>query len=266
MEGKKITPPKSPSKIFIKSPEKNPVKTFSVQSNVKPMTNYSKTVAQKPSAVSSGERVQPAITRPINKKKLGIIFIVVLLTVMVVASTVLILVYPRESRLSDISVNFTTEFSLAPISVDHGDMTNYKVMPGDEFDCNFTIQSDVAEDSGSGNLDVFLRVKASFVGNDNYFSGVEFNFVDDDCWFKGADGYYYYTKSNGGKGVVSPGDRIVVSKRLAVDIKTGNEYAGKSVNILFSAEALQANYQAIKEIWITAPYEWANQYKDLLWQ
>lgn len=269
MEGKKIVPPKLPLKSNLSGsptniPVKSPVKSFSTQKNTKPMTSFSKTTAQKSNIVSGGERVQVATSKPINKNKLGIVLIVILLTVLIVASTALILVYPRPSRMSDINIDFTTQFSYAPISVDHEVPDNYKAMPGDQLECKFAIQSDVNENSTEGNLDVFLRVKAYFVGDGNYLSGVDFNFVDEDCWFKGADGYYYYTKTNNCRGVLSPGDKIEISKTIIIGTDLGNEYAGKSVGIMFSAEALQANYQAIGEIWKTAPFEWSYQYRNLI--
>lgn len=264
MEGNKIAPPKLPSKNGPKGPANSPVKSFSTQKNSKPMTSFSKTNAQKSNVIVSGERVQVSTSKPINIKKLSITLVVILLAVLIVASTVLILVYPKPTREKDINISFTTQFSYAPISIDEDTQDNYKVMPGDELQCKFTIQSDVNEDSTEGNLDVFLRVKAYYVGDQNYISGVDFSFIDDDCWFKGADGYYYYTKTDDCKGLMSPGDRLEISKTIKISKEMGNEYAGKSVNIFFSAEALQANFQAIEEIWKTAPYEWANQYRDLL--
>ena len=270
MEGKKIGPPKIPLKNnFPRSPVNNtpvksPVTSFSTQKNTKPMTSFSKATEQKPTAVSGGERVQVKAARPVNGKKLAMIAVIVLLTVLVIASTVLIVIYPKPSRVNDINIDFTTQFSYAPISVDHEVPVNYKAMPGDDLECKFTIQSDVNENSSGGSLDVFLRVKAYFVGDGNYVSGLDFSFVDEDCWFKGVDGYYYYTKTDTCRGVMSPGDRIEISKTIKIGEQVGNEYAGKSLDILFSAEALQANYQAIREIWKTAPNEWANQFRDLV--
>lgn len=265
MEGKKIAPPKLPLRSNLsKGPEKSPVKSFSTQKNTKPMTSFSKTTEQKPTAVSGGERVQVATSKPINKKKLGIVLIILLLILLIIASTVLIIYYPMPSRAGDINIDFTTQFSYAPIAIDHEIPENYKAMPGDELECKFTIQSEVNEDSTQGNLDVFLRVKAYFVGEGNYLSGVDFNFIDEDCWFKGADGYYYYTKTDNCKGVLSPGDKIEISKTITIGNDLSNEYAGRSIGIMFSAEALQANYQAIREIWKTAPFEWSYQYRNLI--
>lgn len=264
MEGNRIAPPKIPSNNVPKSPAKSPIKSFSTQKNTKPMTSFSKASVQKPTVVAGGERVQVATSKPVNLKKLWITLVVVLLTILIVASTALILVYPKPSRVNDINIDFTTQFSYAPISVDQEIPENYKAMPGDELECKFTIQSEVNEESTEGNLDVFLRVKAYFVDDENFISGVDFSFVDDDCWFKGADGYYYYTKTDTCKGVISPGDKIEISKTIKIGNNMGNDYAGKSLDILFSAEALQANYQAIGEIWKTAPFEWANQFRDLI--
>ena len=260
MESNKITQPRSPSL--------SPVKRFTTQKNSKPMTDFFKATAQKPSSVSSGERVQVATKRPFNKKKFGITLVVVLLTIVIVASVALILVYPKATRIKDISINFKTDFTYKPVGVDIGieqpPTTKYKVMPGDEISCTFSISSSKNEESDDGNLDVFLRVKAYFIGDGNFFNDLDFNFADADCWFKGSDGYYYYTKTASCDGLLSPGDMIDVSKNLSISKDIGNSYAGKSLNVMFSAEVLQAHYQAIVEIWKTAPFEWSYQFRNLI--
>ena len=264
MEGNKIAPPKLPSKNLPKSSAKSPIKSFSTQKNAKPMTSLSKTTAQKPTVVSSGERVQVATSRPVNIKKFWITLMVVLLTVLIVASTTLILINPTPNRPSDISIDFTTNFSYAPISITEETPNNYKAMPGDKLQCKFKIQSNANAQSTGDNLNVFLRIKVSFVNDNNYISSAGFNLLNEDCWFEGNDGYYYYTKTDDCSGVISPNQSVEISQVITIGEEVGNDYAGKSLNINFNAEALQANYQAIVEIWKTAPSEWSNQFRDLL--
>ena len=67
-------------------------------------------------------------------------------------------------------------------------------------------------------------------------------------------------------GVLSPVEdvgNITKSVELSEDI--GNSFAGKKMQIVFYAEVLQAQYQAIDEMWPTSPIEWKSQFKDLSW-
>ena len=106
MEGKKIAPPKMPLKSNLSKspvnngPAKSPVKSFSTQKNTKPMTSFSKAAPQKASAVSTGERIQVKAAKPLNAKKLAMIAVIVLLTALIIASTTLIVIYPKPSRVS----------------------------------------------------------------------------------------------------------------------------------------------------------------------
>ena len=145
-------------------------------------------------------------------------------------------------------------------------------MPGDKIDYTFEIYTQTnAETDSNVNLDVFLRIKAGIIAENNYFiNSVNLSFTDNGEWFKGGDGYYYLRKLNDGStkqtdGVLSPNEKISITRSMEIDKRIGNEYAGKTIQIAFEAEVLQAQYQAIFEIWPTAPYEWATQYKNLTW-
>ena len=131
MEGNKITPPKSP------------IKSFSTQKNSKPMTNANMAKPAKKSVVTGSEKVQVAPAKPINSKKTAISIVVAVVAILIIAAITLILIYPRPTRVSDISIKFDTDFSYAPIGsdieVNPEPTANYKVMPGDTITCNFTI-------------------------------------------------------------------------------------------------------------------------------
>ena len=132
-------------------------------------------------------------------------------------------------------------------------------------DYTFNISTSRNEQSTDANNDVFLRIRAVIESEDNFFPNtIVLTFTDGGRWFKGLDGFYYLQKTPGTSGVLSPGEKISISRSLLIDKTVGNEFAGKSITIMFEAEVLQAEYQAILEIWPTAPYEWSSQYKDLV--
>ena len=267
MDNNKINRPQSPSKLS---------SSFSTSKNVKPMTNYNKS-AGAPSVITGAEKITQTTVRPRNWKRFFIILIATVLSMMVGISFVLILISPRAIRPSDISLDFNANINFTLIDdfgviVDEGSLQNTKVMPGDKIDYTFEIYTQTnSETDLDVNLDVFLRIKAGIISENNYFGdGVNLSFTDNSEWYKGGDGYYYLRKTGNGDtkqtdGVLSPNEKISITRSMEIDKRLGNEFAGKKIQIAFDAEVLQAQYQAIFEIWPTAPYEWAKQYKYLTW-
>lgn len=256
-------PPKNPSNLNFSSSKPN---------LDKPMTNDTRLIHK--NNVVESKRVPEKTVKGKNYKIIYITLAVILLAILIAVSTTMIVVYPTAKRMSDIKIDFSATSKFEPISIDteaSGPQREY-AMPGDQINCQFKISSkkdpNFTEDV---NLDVFLRFKVSVNLDQNYISSMDENemssisleFVDTN-WMKGVDGYYYLTKSSTSKGVLSPGDTIEISRSFILSTAIGNEYAGKKVGITFEAEALQANYQAIVELWPTAPYQWSSQYRDLI--
>lgn len=253
---KKINPPKFPSNFNFATKQKPQ----------KPMTELSKQIKASDKIVGS-EMVFEKTVREKDKKKIVIAILIALLAVLIATSIVLIMILPQATRLNDISINFDTTGSFKPIIADDDNQNPRQlVMPGDEVKCLFTIQSNVnAESDESVNLDVFVRFKLYFDIEDNYFSKISLDFIDGDMWFRGADGYYYLNKGiMNEKGVLSPGEKIEIANGFRISKDLGNEYAGKKVKVVFDCQALQANYQAIVELWPTAPDQWANNFRNLV--
>ena len=269
MEDNKINKPKSPSAL-------SSHKSFSTSQNVKPMTSFDKS-SKAPSEVTRAEKITQTTVAPRNLKKFFAILVAVVLTLLVTVAFVLIVINPKPVRPNDISLDFKSKFTYyingEPVEIDDGVdpsgdglNTERKVMPGDRIDYSFEISTSKNAESEDVNLDVFLRIKASVIMEHNYYSNViVLTFIDDNQWYRGGDGYYYLQKTDFSDGVLSPEEKIKIIRYMEIDKHLGNEYAGKHITIDFQAEVLQAQYQAIEEIWPTAPYEWATQYKNLTW-
>jgi len=256
MEENKINKPKSPSML-------NSKKSFSTSKNVKPMTSIDK-ASSTPSVVVGSEKITQSTVSPKNIKKFFAILVAVLLSLLVGISFVLILLFPRPVRPSDISLDFNVNTNIIISGEDLE--TGRKVMPGDKIDYSFELSTTKNQESVGEDLDVFLRIKASITTESNYYTNVvNLHFIDNDQWYKGGDGYYYLQKTNYDDGLLSPDEKITIIRSMEIDKLLGNEFAGKPIQILFDAEVLQAQYQAIDEIWPTAPYEWSSQYKYLTW-
>lgn len=214
--------------------------------------------------IVGAEQVVPKNVPP--KKYKAIIFglIGAIMVVLTVVAIILIAIYPTPKRPLDISLQFNVSTSIA-IERDPEMQTEMKVMPGDTVECVFNLETLPDEDTQDVNNDVFLRIRAYVISESNYYTNVvSLNFIDGNKWFKGADGYYYFQKNNDSDGVLSVGEKLTITKSFYIDTSTGNEFAGKSIIVQFDAEVLQAHYQAIEEIWPTAPWEWASQYRELV--
>lgn len=259
---KPIIPPKNPSNLNFSGSKPN---------LDKPMTNESKLV-HKTSVVES-KRIPEKTVRGKNKKIIIISLVVILLAILIAVSTTMIVVYPTASRIKDINIDFTATSEFKPVEIESdvsGEPRQY-ALPGDRIEGEFTITAKrTAGYEGTENLDVFLRFKVSMDLEDNSIMSYDnegnetltLGFVDNvNTWTRGVDGYYYLNR------VLSPGetpDVISVSKDFIISTAIGNEYAGKKVGIGFEAEVLQANYQAIMELWPTAPYIWSSQFRGLV--
>ncbi len=267
---KKPESPKSVNTVSAK-PSVAPAKNM-VESSPKPMTTYSSGLGTK-SAITASEKIPQPIVGPKNYKRFFSIIGIVLLVLIVAVSLVLIVVYPRALRPIDISLDFTADIDIRikdDLSVHQSDEQlpeKTLVMPGDTINYTFNIFTEKnAETDDSVNLDVFLRLRASIESEDNFFGDtISIAFTDNNEWFKGADGYYYYQKTNSSDGLLSPDEKISITRNLVIDKSVGNAFAGKTITIKLEADVLQAQYQAIEELWPTAPYEWASQYKGLTW-
>ena len=259
--GNNINKPKIPSLS-----NKNIVR----KSEPKPMYDFSKTT-KIPTKITRAEKIPQTAVAPKNLKKFFIILTSVLLALLIGVGVTLYLMFPRPVRPSDISINFRADVDVAirdslGVLLEDQNLETTRALPGDKIDYSFKLYTEKNEESTDVNLDVFLRIKAGVYCGKNFFPNtVELTFIDNDMWFKGGDGYYYLKKTDTSDGVLSPGERIELTRNLQIDKSLGNEFAGKDIRIVLEADVLQAQYQAIDELWPTAPSEWASQFRDLTW-
>ena len=263
-----LNKPTNPTKPSVQPPKPNalkvpqaPARSFSTSKSTGPMDSLNKTIGNQ-TVITGAEKVRQTAVAPKNVKRFFMVLGIAGLAILLALALALIVVFPRTTRTIDIDINFNAS---ADIVISDEQMTSRsKIMPGDKIDYTFNISTSKNENSSDANLDVFLRIRASIQSENNFFPNtVVLTFTDGGRWFRGIDGFYYLQKTANTSGVLSPGDKISISRSLKIDTSVGNEFAGKSITIMFEAEVLQAEYQAILEIWPTAPYEWASQYKNL---
>lgn len=246
-EPKKIVPPISPSRLKQGG-------TFTSEIVPRPMTTLAKQQNNETASIKQKEKVYKEATLPVNKKKKIAILSLVALLIMVLLTVALVLFLPQPYRANDIVVDFSTSATLTPAGgIIPGEPT--KVMPGDDIDCTFNVLSS-AQVSGNETLDVFVRVRVYGICEGRYFGNIiSLKLTDSTKWVRGADGYYYY------KSKLSPNQSIDIANQIHLETSIDNWFGGKTLNVVFSAEALQAEYQAIVELWPTAPIQWSANFK-----
>ena len=65
-----------------------------------------------------------------------------------------------------------------------------------------------------------------------------------------CDNYYYYN------GVLNPSQQVNLCDSLTFSNIIGNEFQDKDISLMFNVEAIQAENEAYKELWLDAPEEW----------
>lgn len=245
-----IKPPKLPDSINTQKPKE--VKKPNL--NLAPMST--ELGSRESKSVVKNEKITqqaPELVLSSKTKKI-VISVVAVVLALVLALGVAFAVWPKPARPAEIFINFnvTGEFDFDDVELDHTMMAGQsnKVMPGDSFNARFDISS--TDDEGSTE-EVYVRIKLYAIAEDNLYSDMfSYNFTNDN-WYVGYDGYIYL------KQTLKANTSIELCNKLNFDKEIGNYFQGKTVQVFFEAECLQAgsySYQAITEEWPTAPYQW----------
>ena len=217
---------------------------------LKPMTKLDRDLGAENKSVIKQEKVVKQASQPKNKKKIALVITIASILALILISVFVYFSFISPNLPIDISIEFETT-----LNINISTPTAKKAMPGDDIPCQYQISS--SAEQIENNQDVFVRIRSYAIMENNYYSNV-FSFVltDRQQWHEGADGYYYL------KTVLSPNNEPLDAVRmLHIKGSVGNEFAGKSVKVVFVAEALQADYRAIEEVWPTAPYEWSKLFR-----
>ena len=72
-----------------------------------------------------------------------------------------------------------------------------------------------------------------------------------------SDGFYYYN------GVLSPSQQTNLFDSLTFSSLIDNQFQDKNISLIFNVEAIQAENEAYKELWLDAPVEWLALMQDI---
>ena len=191
-------------------------------------------------------------------KRKGLLFLTLIFVFIILLSIILKMILPQGSPIPTINITFDCDATVN-LHVDAGGVfTNRdKLLPGDTLDAAVTFSLKPNED-GSTDLtlknQVFVKTRIYGKLNDEYLPNL-FGYELDGNWVKSINGYYYYNKilalgPNGEEMEESFETKIKIEKTV------GNEFQGKIVDLVIEFTILQAEYEAINDVWKDAPYSW----------
>lgn len=195
-----------------------------------------------------------------SKTKKLIITLVSLILCVIIATTVIIVVSPKSWQPSDINIDFQVGLeSIDKIDFDQSTPERTTVMPGDALSAKYSIKS-VAPEGSTAEVYVrvmfYAQIDGAYNSNVVLFDTSSSNW--DSHWVMGADGFAYYKQTLKVGESINFVDKVVINKHL------DNSYQGKTIQIVFYGECLQAGeegFSAIESMWQTAPILWKNQFR-----
>lgn len=249
-----VKAPKVPNKKYIKLLNRHD------SVNEKPMSLFNASTLKDKSVIIGSTEVENSVAKPEkNKKILWIKIVLFSLAILVGLTALLIFLMPKPYRPSNINIDFSVAMNLAldpVIDPTTGEEITPKLYPGETIDGTFVIRSTTNEDEENAGV-VFVRMRSYAIIDNNYYSNLFWlKLFNDNDWVFGMDNYYYY------KYKLSPDEHIDAIKGITLRTDTVNSsFSGKTITIVLEAQALQGEYQAIAEMWPTAPFNWAQLFE-----
>ncbi len=202
----------------------------------------------------AGSSVENTALKP---KRKGLLFLALLLIFIILLSITLRAIFPQGKEIPSINITFLCNSDIHISVANVGQFSDRTdLLPGDVLDATIDFWLEPTEETDySLNNSVFVKTRI-YGKLDGKFQANLFGYELDDKWVKSINGYYYYTKiiSLAPKG----SDPIVESFKtnILIEKTVGNEYQGKTVELCIEFTILQAEYDAIQDVWRDAPYVW----------
>lgn len=189
-------------------------------------------------------------------KRKGLLFLSLLLIFIVLLSVTLRIILPQGEPIPTIDIKFDC---ITDIKMDIGTSGQFtdrdKLLPGDTLDASVEFWLEPTENTDySLKNQVFVKTRIYGKLDDEYLPNL-FGYELDGNWMKSINGYYYYNK------IISLGENgeIVPEKfetKIKIEKTVGNKFQGKNVQLIIEFSILQAEYDAITDVWKDAPYSW----------
>lgn len=220
-------------------------------------------LSEKKSSVVGIEKVEksnPEMILSNSKTKKLIITLISLILCVIIATTIIVVVSPKSWQPNDVKIDFQIGIdSVEKIEFEQSTTEPMQLMPGDSLSAKYSIKSIALENSEA---EVYVRVMFLVQVDNNYDSNVLIFDTSSSSWqenwIMGADGFAYL------KSTLKADQSIDFLNKITLNKNLDNSYQGKTVNIVFYGECLQAGqegFSAIETMWQTAPTLWKNQFR-----
>lgn len=207
----------------------------------------------------SSQPVQPQNPEVIvgTKNTKLIVTIVSFVMALVFTAVALVLCLPQASSPNDIKIQLGADIKYdvsGESELPEG--TTITLMPGDSLNSKFSVSSKSLDENNNVS-EVFIRVKIYTLVEENYFSNLfAFDMASNEWvqnWMVGADGFMYLRKT------LVADSSVEFANKLTLDKNIDSSLSGKTINLVFYVEALQAERQAIESYWQTSPQTWRDE-------
>ncbi len=200
-----------------------------------------------------GNTAEVGAAKPQRK---GLLFLSLLLVFIVLLSVTLKIVLPQGDPIPQIDISFvcSSDFHLK-LKTSGGTLNRTEVLPGDTLETTVAFGLD-KNDNTNLSLNNSVFVKARIYGKlGNEYRTNLFGYELDGNWTRSINGYYYFNKilslgANGESVMEEMTTNIIIGENV------GNELQGKNVKVVIEFTILQAEYEAILDVWKDAPYVW----------
>lgn len=202
---------------------------------------------------------------PQKPKRKGLLFLTLLLVFIILLSITLKIILPQGTPIPAIDIKF---ISNTDIQIDLGMSGQFsdrtELLPGDVLDAKVQFWLEPTENTDySLNNSVFVKTRIYGKLDDEFKPNLFGYELTDGNWIKAINGYYFYNK------IITLGKNGEIKKEefetdIRIEKTVGNEYQGKKVELCIEFSILQAEYDAISDVWKDAPTSWKNTMYQIL--
>lgn len=207
------------------------------------------------SSVGASQEVSAA-----KPKRKGLLFLTLIMVFIILLSVTLKIILPQGTPIPTIDIKFKCNTNIQINIEASGQLSNRtQLLPGDTLEAKVEFWLEATEKTDYS-LKNQVFVKTRIYGKlDNKFENELFGYELDGNWYKSINGYYYYNKMI----TLAPQGEEIVKEKFDTSIKieetVGNDYQGKNVELIIEFSILQAQYDAISDVWKDAPASWKEE-------
>lgn len=197
-----------------------------------------------------------------KKKRKGLLFLALIFVLIILLTITLRLVFPEGDAIAEISVKFMFDSDIdLVIKSESSAEDRYVLLPGDRIPATITfwLEGNDLTDYSQNNS-VFVRARIYGVLDDEKYWDIFQYTLDDEYWIQSVNNYYYY--NNIVRLKTNEDDKQKLQTEIHITESLDNRFNGREMELRIEFSVLQAEYQAIGDIWKDSPYQWREDIRN----